>query len=90
MRQDTAGSEAGEREQLLAEIEQSRQELTEALRALAAKTDVPARVRQKTTQMRDQVSGTLTTHGPGKRAALYAAAGVCAAAGLLVLRRKRS
>jgi hypothetical protein len=90
MRQDTAGSEAGEREQLLAEIEQNRQDLTEALRALAAKTDVSARVRQKTTQMRDRVNGSLTTEGAGKRSALYAAAGVCAAAGLLVLRRKRS
>jgi hypothetical protein len=80
MKQETVGLETDERQQILADIEQNRQDLADALHALAAKTDVPARVREKTAQIQSA----------GKRPALYAAAGLCAAAGLFVLRRKRS
>jgi hypothetical protein len=78
--QETDGLETGERQRLLAEIEETRQDLADALQALAARTNVPARVREKTARIQ----------AAGKRPMLYAVAGVCAAAGLFVLRKKRS
>jgi hypothetical protein len=56
MSQDTnpAGG-AGEREQLVAGIEQTRQDLARTVQALAAKADVPARVRGKAGQVREQL-----------------------------------
>lgn len=45
MSQDTTrAGRAGEREQLIAGIEQSRQDLVRTVQALSAKVDVPARV----------------------------------------------
>lgn len=82
MSQDTprAGGN-GEREQLVAGIEQSRQDLVRTVRALSAKVDVPTRVRGRAAEMRERT----------RPALVYGAAGVCAAAALLALsRRKRS
>jgi MYXO-CTERM domain-containing protein len=131
MSQDTPRQgAAGDRDELVAGIEQDRQDLAKTVQALAAKADVPARVRDKASQVRDQLStlnttarekapqmreqvaASLTKAGqsipePARRtavrttrqatdaaakqpAALYAAAGVCAAAGLWLWRRRRS
>ena len=130
MAQDTPGGDRtvaasepeDDREQLVAGIEQTRHDLAETVEALAAKTDVPTRVRDKTTQVREKISGKVTTltdtardraphvrdqvttsiakagrtiPGPARRtvterpAVLYAAAGVCAAAGLWLWRLGR-
>jgi len=50
-----------EREELTAGIEQTRQDLAETVEALAAKADVPTRVRGKATEVRERVTGTVTT-----------------------------
>jgi hypothetical protein len=127
MAQDTPGGDRqvtepesnDDREQLIAGIEQTRHDLAETVEALAAKADVPSRVREKTAQVRERVSGKVTTlthtardRAPGVRdqvtasvakagqaipeparrtvterpAVLYAAAGVCVAAGLWLWR----
>jgi hypothetical protein len=52
---------ADERRELKAGIEQTRQDLGETVEALAAKADVPSRVRDKATRMREQATGTLAT-----------------------------
>ena len=52
---------AGERDELVAGIQETRQDLAQTVQALAAKADVPARVRGKATQVRDQLSGTFST-----------------------------
>ncbi len=52
---------SGDREEIAAGIEQTRQELAETVEALAAKVDVPARVRDKSAQVREQLTGTLQT-----------------------------
>jgi hypothetical protein len=124
---------AGEKEKLVAGIEQTREDLAKTVQALAVKVDVPARVRGKTAQVRERLGGTLATLNhtarekapqireqvtasltkagqsipePARRTAvrttrqatdaagerpavLGAAAAVCAAAGLLVWRRRR-
>lgn len=54
-------AEPGDREELKAEIEQTREELGETVEALAAKANVPARVRGKATQLREQATGTIGT-----------------------------
>ncbi|GAA0350568.1 DUF3618 domain-containing protein [Actinoallomurus spadix] len=54
-------AQAGDQEELKAEIEQTREELGETVEALAAKANVPARVRGKATQFRDQATDTLGT-----------------------------
>jgi ABC-type transporter Mla subunit MlaD len=62
MSQDTPRQgAAGEREELVAGIEQTRQDLAKTVQALAAKADVPSRMRDKASQVREQLSGTLTT-----------------------------
>lgn len=100
---------AGEREQLVAGIEQNRQELAKTVQALAAKVDVPKRVRGSAARMRERAREKVTASlgraeesipeparqaadAAGRRPALvYGAAGLCAAAALLALsRRKRS
>jgi Protein of unknown function (DUF3618) len=58
---------ADERDELVAGIQETRQDLAETVQALAAKADVPARVRGKATQVREQVSGTLGTLGTTAR-----------------------
>jgi hypothetical protein len=57
------GTEAGrsEREELTVGIERTRQDLAETVEALAAKADVPTRVRGKATEVRERVTGTFTT-----------------------------
>lgn len=118
-RQVTASESKDDREQLVAGIEQTRHDLAETVEALAAKADVPTRVRDKTAQVREQLGGKFTTlthtardRAPGVRdqvtasmtkagraipeparrtvterpAILYAAAGVCVAAGLWLWR----
>ncbi|MFB9834112.1 DUF3618 domain-containing protein [Actinoallomurus acaciae] len=60
MSQDTSrAGRAGEREQLVAGIEQSRQDLVRTVRALSAKVDVPARVRGRAARMRERVAVSL-------------------------------
>jgi hypothetical protein len=102
MSQDTTRA-GGEREQLVAGIEQSRQELARTVQALTAKVDVPARVRGRAARMRERVTASLgraeqgipeparqVANAAGRRPALvYGAAGVCAAAALLALRRRK-
>ena len=118
-RQVTTPESKDDREQLIAGIEQTRHDLAETVEALAAKADVPSRVRDKTAQMREQLGGkfsnltqTARDRAPGVRdqvtasvakagrvipeparrtvtqrpAVLYAAAGVCVAAGLWLWR----
>jgi hypothetical protein len=82
-----------EREELTAGIEQTRQELAETVEALAAKADVPTRVRGKATELGERVTGTLTTLSQTVRerpGILYAAAGVLTAAGVWVWLKRRS
>jgi hypothetical protein len=119
------GNPPPEKEEIVAGIEQTRHDLAETVEALAAKVDVPSRVREKTVQVRGQVSdriGTLTQTArdkapqvraslakagdripePARRttqkatdaaarrpAILYAAAGLCTAAGLWLWTRGR-
>ncbi|MDN3359570.1 DUF3618 domain-containing protein [Actinomadura sp. DC4] len=50
-----------DREELAAGIEQTRQDLAETVEALAAKADVPTRVRGKATEVRERVGGSFTS-----------------------------
>jgi Protein of unknown function (DUF3618) len=52
---------AGDREDLKAGIEQTREELGDTVDALQAKADVPSRVRDRAAQLREQATGTLGT-----------------------------
>jgi hypothetical protein len=56
-----ADDAVGDRRELEAGIEQTRQDLGETVEALAAKADVPSRVRDKATRTREQATGTLAT-----------------------------
>jgi hypothetical protein len=55
------GDPVTEREELTEGIERTRQDLAETVEALAAKADVPTRVRGKATEVRERVTGTFTT-----------------------------
>lgn len=50
-----------EREEIVAGIERTRTDLAETVEELAARADVPSRVRGRATEVREQVTGTLTT-----------------------------
>jgi hypothetical protein len=50
-----------EREELTAGIERTRQDLAETVEALAAKADVPSRVRDKAAHVRERATGTVAT-----------------------------
>lgn len=111
MTQSSPRPPAGEQEQILADIERTRNDLGRSVQALAAKVDVPARMKDKAGQAREQLGGTLATlrgtarakapEVPGKVGtavqkagrrpkAIAAVAGVCAVAGLMIWRRRRS
>lgn len=54
---------SGSREELMTDIEQTRQDLGETIDALAAKADLPARARKRAAELREQAGervGTLT------------------------------
>jgi hypothetical protein len=55
------GERSPEREELVEGIERTRQDLAETVEALAAKADVPTRVRGKATEVRERVTGTFAT-----------------------------
>lgn len=60
---DRAANGSGGKEELAADIEQTRQDLGETIDALAAKADLPARARRRTAELREQAGervGTLT------------------------------
>jgi hypothetical protein len=52
---------ADDREKIAADIEQTRHDLGETLDALAAKADVPSRVRDKVAQVREETAGKIAT-----------------------------
>lgn len=52
---------ADDRENIAADIEQTRHDLGETLDALAAKVDVPSRVHDKVTQVREETAGKIAT-----------------------------
>ncbi len=83
MSDETSGTEGTK--EIAADIEQTRHDLAETIDALAAKADVPTRVREKAAQARVR-TGSFTAGVPYL---LYATGGVCAATGLWLLRRKR-
>lgn len=133
MDKDSSRPSGGDQEKIDAGIDQARRDLAGTMQALAAKADVPARVRDKAGQAREQITGTLSTLNSTARdkapkvrervsasvtkagqtipeparstvvrttrqatdaaekrpAILYATAGVCAAAGLWLWRRRR-
>ena len=55
------GEKSAEREELADGIERTRQDLAETVEALAAKADVPTRVRGKATEVRERLTGTFAT-----------------------------
>jgi hypothetical protein len=55
------GRTADDREKIAADIEQTRHDLGETLDALAAKVDVPSRVRDKIAQVREGTAGKVAT-----------------------------
>ncbi|MDN3357244.1 DUF3618 domain-containing protein [Actinomadura sp. DC4] len=86
-----------ERGRLTADIAQTRQDLAATVQALAAKADVPARVRDRAGDLQERLTGLgakareKAPQGPAVRpAVLYAVAGACAVAGLLLWKRGRS
>lgn len=74
--------------EIAADIEQTRHDLAETIDALAAKADVPSRVREKAIEVRSRAGGSVDKE-KALPAALYAVGGVCAAAGLLMWRAGR-
>ena len=59
MSNESSRPTGGEQDKIVAGIEQSRRDLAQSVQALAAKVDVPTRVRDKAGQARGQIGGTL-------------------------------
>jgi Protein of unknown function (DUF3618) len=88
MTQSPPRPSVGDQERIIAGIEQARQDLSDSMQALAAKVDVPARMRDTAGRAREQTRR--ATGAAVKRPGTVAVvAGMCAAAGLLLRRRRR-
>jgi hypothetical protein len=82
----------GDQDRLVAGIEQARKDLGDSVQALAAKVDVPARMKDTAGRAREQfgtLGRTAREKVPYVRQTVAWSIGACVAAGLLRRRRKR-
>jgi hypothetical protein len=61
MSQNSSRPSAGDPEKIVAGIEQARKDLSDSVQALAAKVDVPSRMKDTAGRAREQLGGTLAT-----------------------------
>ena len=61
MNENSSRPSSGDQERIVAGIEQARKDLGDSVQALAAKVDVPARMKDRADQARRQLGGTLAT-----------------------------
>jgi hypothetical protein len=59
--QDSSRPSGGDQDKIMAGIEQARKDLSDSVQALAAKVDVPARVKDRAGEARRRIDGTIAT-----------------------------